>query len=143
MEISWHVRNLIRRLSGRPSIDEEIFNQLMKIRLDVEEGLSSDDPMYSLLNDYSLDSIVVSKSDGSVIMGNGGSKIESIKGSTLFEYIKSEIPDASYIMVKTKNGMRVIYTDGDYIYIARARGYVSPLEMRLLAKRFRSGVHAR
>ncbi len=135
MKLLWDARNLWRRLTGRETLEEERLRKLMRVRLELDKNIDTDDPLYRLMNDFTLDSITISKSDGTVILGNGKSKIESIKGSSLFEYIKSEIPTANYIMIKTRSGVRVIYSDGEYIYIAKATGYVSPLEMRILAKR--------
>ncbi len=142
MELGWHFRNIFRKLSGQMTIEEERFEKLLGIRRKIEIS-DERDPLVKLINDYSLASIVVSKLDGTVILGNGGSRVESVKGSALFDYVKRELPDASYLMVRTKNGVRVIYSDGEYIYIARSPGYVSPLEMKLLAKKFRSEIHAR
>ncbi|GEM_PF-7108807 len=133
MTIFWHIRNLARRLSGRETLEEERFRKLLAVK----RGLTNpDDKLHRLLNDFTLDSIVISKPDG-VVIGNGGSRIESVKGSALFEYIRSELPDADYVLVRVENGTRVIYSDGEYIYIAKAKGYVSPLEMKLLSKKFR------
>ncbi len=139
----WHIRNFVRLVTGRETLEEERFRKLLEIRMNLESLESKSDPLYRLISDFTLDSIVISRQDGSVVVGNGGSRLESVKGSALFEYIKSELPDASYIMVKTSRGVRVIYSDGEYIYIARASGYVSPLEMKLIAKKFRSEGYAR
>ncbi len=144
MELGWHLRNALRRLSGKKTLEEERLDRLMGIRRRLDHGeVDRRDPMYHLITDYSLDSIVISKFDGTVIIGNGGSRIETVNGSALFEYVKNKLPDVSYLMVKTKKGTRVIYTDGEYIYIARAPGYVSPLEMKLIARKVRSDVDGR
>ncbi len=133
MTIFWHIRNLARKLSGQETLEEERFRRLLVVK---KEFSTARDELHRLLNDFTLDSIVISKPEG-VVIGNGGSRIESIKGSALFEFIKSELPDADYVMVRVENGTRVIYSDGEYIYIAKAKGYVSPLEMKLLSKKFR------
>ena len=133
MTIFWHIRNLARKLSGQETLEEERFRRLLVVK---REFSTARDELHRLLNDFTLDSIVISKPEG-VVIGNGGSRIESIKGSALFEFIKSELPDADYVMVRVENGTRVIYSDGEYIYIAKAKGYVSPLEMKLLSKKFR------
>ncbi len=141
MNIEWAFRNFLRKIAGKRSLEEERLNKLMRIRLELDKNVNTDDPLYRLMNDFTLDSITVSKSDGTVIIGNGGSHIESMKGSSLFDYIKNEIPEANYIMIKTENGVRVIYSDGEYIYIVRAKGYVSPLEMKLVARRAKRDVN--
>ena len=141
MSFAWEFKNLLRRLSGRQSLEEERFNRLMSIRMDLDKFDTVDDPMYKLINDFTLGSITVSKSDGSVLLGNGNSRIESVKGSALLDYIKSEVPSANYVMIKTRSGARVIYSDGEYIYIVRASGYVSPLEMKLISQKTKSEMY--
>ena len=81
-----------------------------------------------------VDSLTVVEKDGSILASsNGTSFSEGIKASALLNYINSEMPQSSTIMIKA-GSWYMLYPYAGRIYIIRAHSHLTTVEMNVLAK---------
>ncbi len=96
----------------------------------------------NLAKDFYVESLIISKKDGSVLMSSGGDGFaDSVKGSSISEYIQSEYPDAKFTIIKDKNGYNYIYPVGDTVCLLRSSGEVSELEIKRMVQKLDEGIH--
>lgn len=82
-----------------------------------------------------VDSIVVSNSNGSLLVSTDGSSLkEAVVGSALFSYIKSEIPHSETVLIKGKDEWHMLYPYNDKIFIVRAPSHLTRTELKEIAK---------
>jgi len=82
-----------------------------------------------------VDSIVVTKRNGSVIAStNGEGMKEAITGTALFNYISSEIPKSQSVLIKSKDDWYMIFPFKERIYIVRAGSNLTTIELKALAR---------
>jgi len=96
----------------------------------------------NVIEDYALDSFIVSKKDGSVLMSTEKEQAfeKAVKSTSLHEFIKSEFPDANLLIIKDKNNYNVLYTENDLTYIFRTSGDISAIETRQIVKKINEGI---
>ena len=117
-----------------------ILAELIKIK-EREAAKESKQYVRNVQEDYYVDSIVVSKNDGEVVMTTEDKAFErAVRSSSLMEYIKSEFPDTTMMIVKDKDKYNVLYTEGDLLYSFNAPGEVSVMETKQIAKQIRAGL---
>ncbi len=81
-----------------------------------------------------VDSISVASTDGSLISSsNGHGLTESLTGSALFNYLKSELPKSEVMLIKEKNWFMVFHWS-QKLFIVRSPSNLSPIELQVLAK---------
>jgi hypothetical protein len=90
-----------------------------------------------------VDSIVVTKKNGSVIAStNGQGMKEAITGTALFNYISSEIPRSQSVLIKCDDWY-MIFPFKERMYIVRAGANLSTIELRALAKEIEEFIETR
>lgn len=81
-----------------------------------------------------VDEIVVSTLHGSAIGStNGDSVSQAVTGAALFNYVKSELPKSEALIVKS-NGWHMIFHFGKKLYIIKASGSLTTVELKALAR---------
>jgi hypothetical protein len=92
-----------------------------------------DDFIDQLSKKHMIDSISVATQDGSLITtSNGKGETESILGTSLFNYVKSEIPQSQVLLVKEKDWL-MIFSYNQKIYIIKSPAHMCPTELHILA----------
>jgi len=87
-----------------------------------------------LTKKHLVDSIAVVEKDGSVVVSsNGTSFSEGIKASALLNYISSEMPRSSTVMIKD-DAWYMLYPFKGKIYIVKAHNNLTTIEMRAIAR---------
>ncbi|MFH1588932.1 MAG: hypothetical protein ABIA76_06370 [Candidatus Diapherotrites archaeon] len=80
-----------------------------------------------------VDSISVSNLNGKLITStNGNGLSESLTGSALFNFIKSELPQSEVLLIKEKNWFMIFYLH-QKIYVVRSPANLSMMELKVLA----------
>ncbi len=107
-----------------------------------EEAKEPDGYVKNVVEDYALDSVIVSKKDGSVLMSTEKEQAfeKAIKSTSLQEFIKTEFPNANLLIVKDKEHYNVLYTEDDLTYIFRTSGDISAIETRQIVKKINKGI---
>ncbi|MBN2127725.1 MAG: hypothetical protein JW703_05060 [Candidatus Diapherotrites archaeon] len=81
-----------------------------------------------------VDSISVASTDGSLISSSNGNGLsESLTGSALFNYLKSEMPKSEVMLIKEKDWFMVFFWK-QKLFIVRSPSNLSPTELTILAK---------
>jgi len=127
---------------------EEKLKQRIKILIELiemqkrEEAKEPEQYATNVIEDYSLDSVIVSKKDGSVLMTTEKQDAfeKAVKSTSLHEFIKTEFPDANLLIVKDKNNYNVLYTENGLTYIFRTSGDISAIETRQIVKKINEGI---
>jgi len=100
------------------------------------------DYVKNVAKDFYVDSLIISKKDGSVLMSSDGDGFASaVKGSSVYEYITSEFPDAKFLTIKDGSGYNIIYPVGDLVCLLRSSGEISDLEVKRIVQRLDEGIH--
>ncbi|MDO8538385.1 MAG: hypothetical protein Q7S21_05865 [archaeon] len=82
-----------------------------------------------------VDSIVVTKRNGSVIASTNGNALkEAITGTALYNYISSEIPKSQSVLIKSSDDWYMLFPFKEKMYIVRAGSNLSNIELKALAK---------
>ncbi|MBI1973944.1 hypothetical protein HYS54_03955 [Candidatus Micrarchaeota archaeon] len=96
----------------------------------------------AIAHNYSVDSIVVSRKDGSVLMSNTDKAFErAVKTSSLYEYTRSEFPKAEMLLVKDGDDYNIVYPHGDMIYVLKSSASLSPTETEKIVEQLRAGLN--
>ena len=118
-----------------------IINELLS---QIEKPEAKEPKQYAknLATDFYLDSVVVSKKDGSVLMNTeeGDAFEKMVKASSMYEYVNSEFPSTKMMMIKDKNKYTIIYTEGDLIYMFKTTGEMSAIEAKRIAQQLNQGM---
>lgn len=131
---------------GKKTPEEKLERKItiLKQLIEVEkrgEATKSDEYAKHVMDDFYLDSIVVAKPDGSVLMSNHKGAFEkAVKTSSLFEYINAEFPRTKMLMIKDEDKYNVIYRDNDKLYLLETAGDISLAETRAVVKRINQGL---
>lgn len=96
----------------------------------------------NIATDFYLDSVVVSKKDGSVLVNteNNDAFEKMVKATSMYEYINSEFPDTRMMLLKDKEKYTVLYTENDLLYMFKTTGEVSVIEAKQIAKQINKGI---
>jgi len=96
----------------------------------------------NVAKDFYVDSLIISKKDGSVLMSSDGDGFaRAVKGSSICEYITSEFPDAKFMTIKDDSGYNIIYPVGDLVCLLRSSGEISDVEVKRIVQRLDEGIH--
>jgi hypothetical protein len=100
------------------------------------------DYVSNVAKDFYVNSLIISKKDGSVLMSSDGDGFaKAVKGSSIYEYITSEFPDAKFMTIKDGKGYNVIYPVGDMICLLQSPGEISDIEVKRIVQRMDEGIH--
>lgn len=81
-----------------------------------------------------VDSICVASSNGQLIAStNGESFSEALTGTAMFNYVQSELPKSSVLLVRA-NGWYMVFPFKKKIFIIKAMDYLSAVELTVIAK---------
>lgn len=96
----------------------------------------------NLAKNFYLDSVVVSKKDGSILMNTEDADAfeKMVKATSMYEYINTEFPNTRMMLLKDKNKYTVLYTEKDLIYMFKTSGEVSIIEAKQIAKQINKGM---
>jgi hypothetical protein len=140
------MKNFFYKIFGKKTQEEkereriEILKQLLVLykQLSVKKP---EDLAKNIVNSFYLDSVLVSKKDGSVLMSTEGDSFETaVKDSSLLEYVSSEFPKTKFLIIKEEDGYNIICLEGGLVYHIKAPGEVSSIEVRTIVNRLRDGL---
>ncbi|MBN3036962.1 MAG: hypothetical protein JW834_00775 [Candidatus Diapherotrites archaeon] len=142
-DLAWTATNMYRRLTGRKTLEQERMERMTYLRelLYVPREKPIHPAMSKrfferLAQDFAFDSVVCAKRDGSVLAASNDDAFKAaVRNTSLFEFVASELPDASYMMIKTGDKVHAVYPNNGHLFMIEADGNVSPVEMHSLAKR--------
>ena len=96
----------------------------------------------NLTKDFYVNSLIISKKDGSVLMSSDGDGFsKAVKGSSICEYISSEFPDTKMMTIKDSTGYNIIYPVGDLVCLLHSSGEISDMEVKRIVERLDEGMH--
>ena len=142
--IDWVVRNTVRRLTGRKTLEQERQERISLLR----EMLSPGETKYvkpaltpnyfsKLAHDFNISNVALAKRDGELLAASSQIDISQNKGA--FDSISKLIPNAKYLLIKDENKTRIIYPNNGSLLVVEAKGNVSPIEMKLLMRQIKKG----
>lgn len=106
-----------------------------------EKAIKMDQYAKYLADDHYVGDITVSKIDGDMVLSTQEKAYpNAVKGSSIYEYIQSEFPEAKMIVVKDDEGYKNIYRHNNKIYNIESDGELSSIEMRRIAQRMDEGL---
>ncbi|MFH1586603.1 MAG: hypothetical protein ABID38_01970 [Candidatus Diapherotrites archaeon] len=92
------------------------------------------DLMQILKKKHEVDSIIVSKRNGSMVASSNGNDLnEAVMGTALFNYIRSELPQSQSIMIKSDDWY-MLFPSSEMVYIVRAPASLAPIELNAISK---------
>ena len=96
----------------------------------------------NLVEDYSLDSFIVSKKDGKVLLSNEEKDAfeKAVKTTSFQEFLKTEYPDANLLIIKTDKNYNVLYSEDDLVFLFKTTGDISAIETKQIAKKIKQGI---
>lgn len=91
--------------------------------------------LIALKRKHLVDSIIVTKRDGSVIASteHNGFK-EAITGTALFNYVSSELSRTENILIKSGGEWFIVFPFNEKIFVVKASSSLSTIELKALAK---------
>ncbi|MBI4214880.1 hypothetical protein HY546_02705 [archaeon] len=96
----------------------------------------------AIAHNHMLESVIVSKKDGSVLMSNADKAFEkSVKHSSLYEFTRSEFPQAQMLLVKDGDNYNIIYPQGDSMFFLKSSASLSPTETEKIVQQLQSGLN--
>ncbi|GEM_PF-1776742 len=140
------VQKIWYKIVGKRTPEEKLERKItiLKQLIEVEargEATKSDEYAKQVMDDFYLDSVVVAKPDGSVMMANHKGAFEkAVKTSSLYEYVNAEFPRTKMLMIKDEDKYNVIYRDKDLLYLLETSGDISLAETRAVVKRLNKGM---
>jgi hypothetical protein len=140
--LNWEVRNFFRRISGRKTLEDERLERMMMLREMLAPGQSravkpglTEDYFSKLADDFTVNNLTLAKKSGSVVASSGKGEKLAQEASAIFKAVESKIPDASLVMVKTKDRVEVVAPNNGSLVVVDSPGSISPIEVRALLKR--------
>jgi len=141
-------KKIIYRILNKKTKEEklekriQILLELIEQKKREKEAEEPDSYAKNIIEDYALDSVIVSKKDGSVLMSTEKQDAfeKAVKSTSLHEFIKTEFPNANLLIVKDKEHYNVLYTEDDLTYIFRTSGDISAIETRQIVKKINKGI---
>lgn len=81
-----------------------------------------------------VDSIAIAEKDGTILASSNSTPLsEGIKVSALFNYINSEMPQSTAVMIKA-GSWHMLYPYAGKIYLLKSHGCLTTIEMSVIAK---------
>jgi len=82
-----------------------------------------------------VDSVIVSKKDGTVIVSTHGNGLkESITATALFNYVSAELPESEVTLIKQKDDWLMVLPFEEKVFIVKAGSDISSIELKALAR---------
>ncbi|MDP2666378.1 MAG: hypothetical protein Q8P05_02675 [Candidatus Diapherotrites archaeon] len=99
--------------------------------------------MQSMKKKHLVDSICICSPNGSIVISTDENDFsEAIIGSSMFNYVKSELPESETILVKEKDRWFMVFPHQEKVYIVRATSDLTTVELRVLAREIESFLKA-
>jgi hypothetical protein len=143
MVLSLKIRNMLKKLAVKvldvddtsmPKNHLDLLTDFKKKFYFNETPGNMDEFLNLLKKKHLVDSISIASTDGSLISSsNGHGLTESLTGSALFNYLKSELPKSEVLLVKEKDWFMIFYWK-QKLFIVRSPSNLSPIELQVLAK---------
>ena len=118
----------------------EILKEII-IKKQRQKAKKLDDYAKEIAEDHYVDNITISKKDGNLLLSTTAKGYpNAIKGSSIYEYIQSEFPEAKMIVVKDDKGYNNLYRHKNNIYNIESDGELSSIELKRIAERMDEGL---
>lgn len=99
--------------------------------------------MQSMKKKHLVDSICICSPNGSIVISTDENDFsEAIIGSSMFNYVKTELPESETILVKEKERWFMVFPYQEKVYIIRATSDLTTIELKVLAKEIESFLKA-
>ncbi len=90
--------------------------------------------MKVLKKKHEVDTIIVSKRNGSMVVSSNGTDLsEAVTGTALFNYIRSELPKSQSIMIKCDDWY-MLFPSNEMVYIVKAPASLAPIELNAISR---------
>ncbi len=126
--------------------EEEKLRMKIRILKELLEEMEKEEPKTTqehaerIAEQFYVDSVVVSKHDGSVVIGREEAFEKMVKASSLYEYINSEFPGTRMLLIKDRDKYNIIYAENDLLYFFKTSGEISSIEAKRMAERIREKI---
>ena len=142
--IDWVVRNTVRRLTGRKTLEQERQERVALLREMLYPGESkvakpglTREYFGKLAHDFGISNVTLAQRTGAVVAASSRTDVSQNKGA--FDSVSKLIPNAKYLLIKDENKTRIIYPNNGSLLMVEARGSVSPIEMKALMRQIKKG----
>lgn len=120
----------------------EILKELIEIQ---KREVAHEPKQYvkNLMEDFYLDSVIVSKPNGSILMTHDDSDNVSArvtKTSSIYEKIKSEFPSVKMMTIKDDEKYNILYAQDDLLYLFQTSGDMTITETKRVAEKLNEGI---
>src|SRR3989344_7002210 len=110
-------------------------DHMARHRQQMKETATLKDMVSLLKRKHLVDSICVSKPDGSTVISSNGSDLsEAVTATALFNYINSEVPASEAVMIKANGGWFMLIQSVKKVYAVKASASLTTVELKALAK---------
>lgn len=141
-------RKVFYRIINKKTKEEKLAKkiEILKELIEIQKRETAREPeqyVKNLMDDFYLDSIIVSKPDGSILMTHDNTDNVSTKvttNSSIYEKIKSEFPDVKMMTIKDDEKYNIIYTQDDLLYLFQSSGDISITETKRIAEKLNEGI---
>jgi hypothetical protein len=104
---------------------------------------SLQDLIQGMKKKHLVDSICICSSNGSIVISTDENDFsEALIGSSMFNYIRNELPDSETVLVKDKDNWFMLFPFNGKVYIVRAGADLTTIELRALAREVESFLKA-
>ncbi len=104
---------------------------------------SLQDLIQGMKKKHLVDSICICSPNGSIVISTDQNDFsEALIGSSLFNYIRNELPESETVLIKDKDNWFMVFPHNGKIYIVRAGADLTTVELRALAKEVESFLKA-
>ena len=143
-KVSSFVRALTRKVldmeDAHPPRDQmNLLNEfLSKHRFELNTT-SIQELVQSMKKKHLVDSICICSPNGSIVISTDENDFsEAIIGSSMFNYIKTELPESECILIKEKDRWFMLFPYNNKIYIIRAAADLTSIELSVIAREIES-----
>lgn len=136
---------MFKRLIGKKTVEEKERERINYIKELLSSYLAlrpnSSDPVANVAYKHMLDSVIVSRKDGSVLATNTDRAFEkAVRHSSLFEYTRAEFPKMQMLTIKDGDDYHLVYPNGDTIYLLKSSAALSQAEADRIVDQLNSGI---
>lgn len=98
-------------------------------------GDSLPEVLSKLKQKHLVDSVIVTKRDGSILATTEQNGIkQAITGTALFNYVSSELEKTESVLIKSNGDWFMVFPFGEKIFVVKAAASLSTVELKALAK---------
>lgn len=140
-------KRFIFKVINKKTPEEKLRRKIDVLRelIEIEKRKAAEEPeeyVKNIMEDFYVDSIVVSKMDGSVLMADNKDNAfeKAVKNTSLYEFVKSEFPKAKTLTIKEEGKYNIIYIDNDLLYLIQTSGEISLAETKRIAQKLNTGI---